>query len=45
MKLLRLRSRDTVIKKNNSRRDFGEIWKDELMKYGMNGYIFILYEK
>ena len=45
MKLLLLRSRDTVIRINNSRRDFGEIWKDELMKYGMNGYLFILYEK
>ena len=29
MRLLLLGPRDTIIGKNNNRRDFGEIWKDE----------------
>ena len=36
-------------KKNNGRRDFGEIWNNKKMEYGMNDilnrYIFIFCEK
>ena len=36
-------------RENNDRMDFGEIWKDEERKYGMNkltkSFIFILYGK
>ena len=51
MRLVIVRSRDTIIGKNNGRRDFREIWKDIEMEYGMNEiinryiYIFIFYEK
>ena len=46
MRLLLLRSRDTIIGKNNGRRDFGEIWMDEEIEYCMkkilNRYIYII---
>ena len=55
MRLVLLGSKDTIIGKNNDRRDFGESWKDEEMEYSMNEniyiyiyiyiYIFILYER
>ena len=38
MRLLLLKSRDTIIRKNNGIIDFGEIWKDEEMKYGIKNY-------
>ena len=45
MRLVLQGSRDTIIGKNNNRRDFEEIWKDEEMEYGMkkniNNYIYI----
>ena len=39
MRLVRLGSRETVIQKNNGRRDFLEIWKDEEIEYGMKEII------
>ena len=46
MRLVLLGSRDTIIGKNNGRRDSGEIWRDEEIEYGMNAilnrYIYIL---
>ena len=36
MRLVLLGSRDVLIGKNNSRRDFGEICKDKEIKYDMN---------
>ena len=45
MRLVPLGSIDNIIGENNDRRDFGEIWKDKEIEYGMkefiNGYIFI----
>ena len=35
MRLMNLGSRDTIIGKNNCRRDFGEIWKDEEIEDGI----------
>ena len=35
MRLVLLRSRDIIIEKNNGIRDFGEIWRDEEIEYGM----------
>ena len=46
MRLVLLGSRDTIIGKNNGRRDFAEIWRDGLKEYGTNKilsrYIYIL---
>ena len=39
MRLILLGSRDTIIEKNNGRRDLEEIWKDEEMEYRMNEII------
>ena len=36
MRLVLLGSRDTIIRKNNCRRDFEEISKDIEIEYGMN---------
>ena len=49
MRLVLLGSRVNFVGKNNTRMNFGEIWRDEAMKYNMNKilniYILILYEK
>ena len=46
MRLVLLGSRDTIIEKNNGRRDLGEIWKNEEIEYGLkeiiNRYIYII---
>ena len=46
MRLVLLGTTYTIIGKNNGRRDFGEIWRDEEIEYGMNEiinkYIYIL---
>ena len=42
MRLVLFGRRDTIIGKNNGRRNFfGEIWKDKEMEYGMNEIINI----
>ena len=41
MRLVPLGSRETIIGKNNNKRDFGEIWNDEEIEYGMNKIINI----
>ena len=39
MRLVLLRSRDNIIGRPKNKRDFGEIWKDEEMEWGMNDII------
>ena len=49
MRLKILGSRDTIIGKNNNRRDFGELLYGNQVEYSMkniiNRYMFIFYEE